>query len=534
MKKVVFLFIALILLPLVSAEYSLDASATKRSINLGEKITISGSVKEDAFAFSDGYVLLEFRKNETIVYKLPSLLSNGEFRVTQVFEKDGEGNYLEPGEYQTSIILQDFYGNELKVFDNVMSILVSKELVITGSLNANQVNPGEALRVSGNVKQYYGGILPQGTIQLEADGSTYDILIENGLFSFTFYTKSDSKSGKHEAILSIKDDHGNSGLQKLSFNVNAIPTTIQGNLEGDSYKPEETLTLEPKLYDQAGDPLERELDILIKQPNGEIEFNKKMLSSNAFTYSLPQYAVPGLWSIVVSYGDLKEESGFEVVSVKDISIEMDGQTLIVNNIGNVYYGDDLEIFLKGDKEYALNKKTGLNPGQSIPVELYKDVQDGVYEISASGFVFPNVEIIDTRKITEKGSDYFKGVTGSFVGGSGSDTSKKPLLVLVLVLVGLAGILFIYRANAQRKTHNKREKEMMLAQKKIIEIKKEKEISPKPKYSFGVANQQDVEDYKKRVLSDISKQGDTKKSTSYDKPLERKDREGKGGMFGMFN
>ena len=267
MKKVVFLFIALILLPLVSAEYSLDASATKRSINLGEKITISGSVKEDAFAFSDGYVLLEFRKNETIVYKLPSLLSNGEFRVTQVFEKDGEGNYLEPGEYQTSIILQDFYGNELKVFDNVMSILVSKELVITGSLNANQVNPREALRVSGNVKQYYGGILPQGTIQLEADGSTYDILIENGLFSFTFYTKSDSKSGKHEAILSIKDDHGNSGLQKLSFNVNAIPTTIQGNLEGDSYKPEETLTLEPKLYDQAGDILERELDILIKQPN---------------------------------------------------------------------------------------------------------------------------------------------------------------------------------------------------------------------------------------------------------------------------
>ena len=82
----------------------------------------------------------------------------------------------------------------------------------------------------------------------------------------------------------------------------------------------------------------------------------------------------------------------------------------------------------------------------------------------------------------------------------------------------------------------REREMAVAQKKVVEIKKEKTVNPRPKYSFGVANQSDIEDYKKKVLEDIKKQQEERPRPSYgyDRPLERKGREGGSkGMFGMF-
>src|SRR3989344_6081735 len=536
MKKVVFLLIAIFLVPLVSADYSLEATASKRTINLGERISVTGRVLEDAYAFSEGYVLVEFKRNDTVVYRFPSLLSNGNFRTDITFERDDTGDYLQPGEYRVSVTLQDFYGNELKVFDNVISILLSKDLLISADLSKTQINPGEPLSVSGNVEKYYGGILPSGTIQIDSEDANYDAVIENGLFSLTFDTRNDAKSGKHEVKLSIQDDHGNSGLQSLYYLVNAVPTTIIGNMEQDSYAPKEILTLKPQLYDQAGDQLERELDILIKRPTGEIEFNKKVIANRAFTYELPELSLPGLWSIVVSYGSLNDEQVFEVKEVKDISIELDGQTLLVSNIGNVFYDDDLEVSLKGGKgEYQISKKTGLSPGQTIPIELYKDVEDGVYEISANGFVFPNVNVVDTRKINEKGSDFFRGVTGNFVGSSGSDTSKKPLLILLLMIVALLGIYFVYMTNYNRKMKRGREREMAVAQKKVVEIKKEKTVNPRPKYSFGVANQSDIEDYKKKVLEDIKKQQEERPRPSYgyDRPLERKGREGGSkGMFGM--
>ncbi|MBI2110252.1 hypothetical protein HYT51_00535, partial [Candidatus Woesearchaeota archaeon] len=169
MKKVVFLLIAIFLVPLVSADYSLEATASKRTINLGERISVTGRVLEDAYSFSEGYVLVEFKKNDTVVYRFPSLLSNGNFRTDVTFERDDTGDHLQPGEYRVSVILQDFYGNELKVFDNVISILLSKELIISADLSKTQINPGEPLSVSGNVEKYYGGILPSGTIQIDSE-----------------------------------------------------------------------------------------------------------------------------------------------------------------------------------------------------------------------------------------------------------------------------------------------------------------------------------------------------------------------------
>src|SRR3989344_917446 len=261
MKKVVFLLLVLMLVPLVNAEYSADATATKRTINLGESVSISGSVKEDSFPFSDGFAFIEIVKEDSIVYRLPSFLTNGEFRSTVTFLKDDAGVYLTPGEYHTNIVLQDFFGNELKVFSNILTITVSNELIITADVAKIALNPGEAVKINGNVKAYYGTVLTTGVVKVVTEDSAYDVAIENGLFTLAYSTKSDAKAGNNEIELSVRDDNGNNGVKTLNYMMNSVPTTLIGNLEEQSYAPKDTLTLNPKLFDQAGDLLEQEVDV---------------------------------------------------------------------------------------------------------------------------------------------------------------------------------------------------------------------------------------------------------------------------------
>jgi len=520
----VFLLLVLMLVPLVNAEYSADATATKRTINLGESVSISGSVKEDSFPFSDGFAFIEIVKEDSIVYRLPSFLTNGEFRSTVTFLKDDAGVYLTPGEYHTNIVLQDFFGNELKVFSNILTITVSNELIITADVAKIALNPGEAVKINGNVKAYYGTVLTTGVVKVVTEDSAYDVAIENGLFTLAYSTKSDAKAGNNEIELSVRDDNGNNGVKTLNYMMNSVPTTLIGNLEEQSYAPKDTLTLNPKLFDQAGDLLEQEVDVIIKKPSGEIELSKKALTGKAFTYIIPDYATPGSWQMLISYGGLKEENVFEVETVQDVNIELDGQTLLVTNVGNVPYTRDIQITLRGKQDYTLSKKSNLQPGETVPLDLFKDVEDGVYEVSAQGFVFPSVEIIDTRKVTEKSSDFFKGVTGRFVGSSGSNTSWKPVLWAVFGILLLGGFIFLYKTQKVSGDRKRRERDAMMGQKRVVEIRKEKENSPvKSKYSFGVANKEEIEDYKKRVLKDIEqqKQEPPKRNYSFERPLERK-------------
>jgi len=515
MKKVI-LLLFLLFIPLI-AQAAIEGTfdLNKEKIELGDSFTFSGELSEGETPINVGFVLVTF-KNENAEYNAAATLTNGEFSIETMLALDPDEKPMPAGKYEISVVYNDGYGNTIS-FNNIKSLRVDSELILTSTLNREKYKPGQTIAIKSTLEKPFGGDIEEAEAKYELYGKTYILDITKNKFEYELEVPEKIKSGEHILLLEVQDNFGNRGTETIPLEIIPKPTTLENLLSLTSFLPGEVVIINPVLYDQAEDPIEEKIDITIKDPKGKIAYEKIGETNEEIEFKLGEYALPGDWTILSKSEGLTQETQFTVEGVEDLLITLKDQILEIKNIGNLDYKEDLEIELNSGEYNSIVKKiTKLRPGESMNIELFKEVRSGTYDLRILNTeeILNGIEVIDVRNAMERVGDFFSTTTGSAVRTTGSPRTNSSWIFLIII-VGAFGIFFFYKFKGIKKTERVRDRERKLGEKRKIEMK----TKLKSKLRFGKATKEDIKDFKTRILRDIETQSIKKEEKSFDvKPI----------------
>ncbi|MBU1245901.1 MAG: hypothetical protein ABIJ20_02150 [Nanoarchaeota archaeon] len=516
MKKVMILLLLFLFIPF-RAQAAIEGTfnINKEKIELGDSFIFSGELSDNEQPIEIGFVLVNF-KNENAEYNAASTLVNGKFSVETMLALNPDNEPMPAGKYTISVTYNDGYGNTV-TFDNIDSLRVDSELTLTSTLNRERYKPGQTIAIKSTLEKPFGGDIEEAEARYELYGKTYMLDITKNKFEYEILVPEQIKSGEHTLLLQVQDNFGNRGSETISLEIIPKPTSLENSLSITSFLPGETVIIIPFLYDQAGDPIEEKIDITIKNPKGKIYSEKIAETGEEIEFELDEYALPGDWTIISKSEGFTQETKFTVEGVEDLLITLTNQVLEIKNIGNLDYTEDLEIELNsGDYSSIVKKITKLRPGESMNVELFKEARSGIYDLRILNTeeTLNGIEITDARSAINRFGDFFTATTGSAVRASGSSRTNSSWIFLI-VIVGIFGVFFYYKFKGIKKTERVKDRERRLGEKRKTEMK----TKLKSKIRFGKATDEDIRDFKARILKDIETQGIKTEEKSFDvKPI----------------
>lgn len=213
----------------------------------------------------------------------------------------------------------------------------------------------------------------------------------------------------------------------ISFvSANSIQIDVDNN-----YIPGEEMKLRLTLYDDEAQKIDGEINFEIHDFYKNVMHSGVVFSGEEIIYSIPENAELGLWEVVVSSGDISAEQKFNVGKLDKIDIQLEGDNLIITNIGNVaVYGRKISIFIGEHDETAL---VNLEIGQTKKIRLTAPA--GNYDIR----VIDNFggEVLEVQGVS---------LTGNVVGLEsvlgGSFLKKYPMVILFLGALGLVIVVVV--------------------------------------------------------------------------------------------
>lgn len=536
-------------MPLVYAgEYDITFELDKSQVQLGEEFSFEGEVFKDNEKISTGFVLINFKYEESI-YSTPSFLSEEGFSGSAIFGVTPDGEKMLGGDYEVDITYNDFFGGE-EDFQDVATLVVNDKLTVELTINEEEYNPGDRVVLSGTIEKRLGGAPEEGTVKITFGEQEYLEDLIDGKFEHTIDLADDIKSEYHSINIYVEDADGNAGEEEVKFYVVQIPTTLELTVAESSYLPEDVIVITPIIYDQAGDEVDDDVSLTVFNANKEAIYEKVVSAGNSVKFDLPKYSVHGTYKARAEYDKFLKEEQFLVKEVHGIDVGLDGQDLVIENIGNVPYNEPLDITVNYEGgSYSIEKRTKLNPGETFNVDLSKEVPSGAYDVNVrnTGDLFEEVSIEDSRSGGEKVGDLLQEFTGSTVGVPGSSTSLMKGLTLPLFIIIIVGLVIFITYRKAGVSEKRRERERKFARRRREEIVR---TGKKKRFGFGKATDSDINDFKARVLKDLEtariKKEDKKfeveplekdkKPFSFETPFKSKaaEKDEPKGLFSMFD
>jgi len=206
----------------------------------------------------------------------------------------------------------------------------------------------------------------------------------------------------------------------------------------NSYLPGEVVTFRVNLYNNQNQIIDGKIDYVVQDFYSEIVKEGITKSGDEITFTIPQNTVQGPWKITVYYQDIEVNRFFNVGELSKADIKIDGDTLIIQNVGNSLYEKNILIYI-GDNEQTAS--VFLEVGQSKKIKL--TAPEGSYDI----------KIIEGN---QKQAIEFEGVglTGNVVGlesvVGGNILSQYPLVWLFLTsLVAVFIVVSVLKINKKK-------------------------------------------------------------------------------------
>lgn len=203
----------------------------------------------------------------------------------------------------------------------------------------------------------------------------------------------------------------------------------------NNYIPGEELDVRITLYDDDSEKIEGLINYKILDYYSDIVNEGQINSGEKVSYILPSNAEQGPWKIIANYNDVSSNVLFNVDKLETAEIKLEGDVLVVTNIGNTEYNKKILIYVGQEDQTA---DIYLDIGQTKRIRL--TAPDGDYDIRVIEGSGENLNELE-----------FKGVqlTGNVVGlesviGENSFWKKYPmvsvflgvLLLIVIVIVVL--------------------------------------------------------------------------------------------------
>jgi len=187
----------------------------------------------------------------------------------------------------------------------------------------------------------------------------------------------------------------------------------------NNYLPGESVDFKVVLYNDNNEKIEGDLNFKVQNYYTEIIKEGITSSEELISLELPEDAIRGLWRISADYGDVSKTTWFNVGELEKAKITLEGNKLIITNVGNVIYRKGISISIGDYSETAL---VGLEIGRKK--EILLTAPEGVYDIFVSDG-------------TEENTLEFSGVglTGNVIGlgelGGDGFWNKYPIVSLFL-------------------------------------------------------------------------------------------------------
>ena len=404
--------------------------------NIGDNFNVSielipNEAKTDFFN-----VALICGSNQIELYKSIETLAQNEKLTKEIKGKFNDfivGNFTGECYFKARYSNDEFSTQKFKIVD-----LVNIKFDIQGF----SFKPGQDVKITGQALKANGELL-NGFSELKIEILEISSIAQvvNGDFSFNFNLPENALSGNHIIKINAyeKDGSGNKknkGEISDYIKVEQIIKTLELAIENNMISPGNEFSYKVLLYDQAGQEASKDVAITIFDPKNNI-FQKRVVNSAEMnTFNIGKNYTPQDWSIEAKTLDLVDKRSFYVESVEDISLTLINQTLIVENIGNVFYDNPIEI----------------NIGDSVEV---KDIKLEVGEKKIFKLVAPEgnyqIRVKQKDKIDELGTTFLTGraISINEVGSIFNSGNYSALYLLAGILILALIIFFFYRMRKNR-------------------------------------------------------------------------------------
>ncbi|MBT5558078.1 hypothetical protein HOJ84_03050, partial [Candidatus Woesearchaeota archaeon] len=308
----------------------------KENIQAGEEIKISGkSFKQDGTPV-EGFAIITLKKEGGIYFSDSVEVEEGKV-VFEINTRDVPG-----GEYLVTVEIRNGFGNSVLI--NAGSFVLINKIEVNAHTAKVHYLPKEKVKMEGTAS-VLGGKLKKGTVYVSIGEEKYEEDLRNGNFDLDFYLLNTITSGKQDINVRIEDEFGNFGTYTFSIIVDAIPSKITIAGAKEAINPGESMEIKAFLKDQAGEVIEDSITIKVENEDEDIFFDSVQNSGEQFTITLDADVEPGNYFIRGYYGNVEGEKIFVVGQVLKLEYSLDGQTLVVKNVGNIPYEGPLQIEL---------------------------------------------------------------------------------------------------------------------------------------------------------------------------------------------
>ncbi len=204
------------------------------------------------------------------------------------------------------------------------------------------------------------------------------------------------------------------------------------NIEvGNNYIPGEEVIFKIVLYDDNNKQIEGEINYVVQNYYTEVVKEGFVSSGKEISFKLLDNAVKGPWEISASYKDISApRTLFNVEELEKVSIQLEGDNLIITNIGNAPIYDKKILIYIGSQDQTAS--ISLEKGQTKKIRL--TAPDGDYDIRV---VEGSDNVIEFKGI---------GLTGNVIGleriVGNNFWQRYPLISLFLMAVGLLAIFVV--------------------------------------------------------------------------------------------
>ncbi len=195
---------------------------------------------------------------------------------------------------------------------------------------------------------------------------------------------------------------GKKGLLVLMFLIFILPlvlgqSKVEISLVKEDYVPGENVTFRVNVYDSDNNLVDGRVLVEVEDAENNVRVEKEVNSNQIISVGFGENPVAGLWKITASYDNVKDVAFPYIKEEERASFRIDGDELIVTNVGNVEYSKKIQIIIG---ENLGSKDLELGVGGEIRFRLV--APDGVY----------NVRVTDGETSLTKGN---VALTGEAIG-----------------------------------------------------------------------------------------------------------------------
>ena len=278
-----------------------------------------------------------------------SLIANSELIIEKSVFLINKFIGLAVGTCQIKVSLEDSPQNFL--FSNEFEI--SNSLDIESSIEKKDLEPGDSILINGNATKKNGKPVTgfvNFTLMLPdlSEYGSYQGTIIRGDFSINIPIPNDAKAGNYFIKVEAYEEDPlgettNTGITGHDIFIKQVPTSLEILFENQEVEPGTDLKVKAILYDQTGEKINSSVIITVKDKNNKILEQIEISTGEFLEFLIAYNEPPAQWTIIGLSNRMSGESHFEIIEKQDVKVDIINNTLILKNIGNVFYNSSLMI-----------------------------------------------------------------------------------------------------------------------------------------------------------------------------------------------